>query len=224
MYECESWTLKKAEHRRIDAFELLCWRRLLRVAWTARKFNQSNLKEISPEYSLEGLFLKLKLQYFDHLMWRTDSFEKDPDAGKDWRWEEKGTTEGKLVGWHHQLDELEFEQVPGVGDGQGSLSCCNPWVYKESDITEWLYWTDISSELLIIEKSILRYCSLLSNYEIIWILLTKTMLIPPQFLKSCQFPINQTFLDPTTNYCNGKGQISQSQLTQTHVYIHPPRS
>ena len=82
MYGCENWTIKKAEHWRIDAFELWCWRRLLRVPWTARRSNQSILKEISPEYSLEGLMLKLKLQYFGHLMWRTDSFEKTPMLGK----------------------------------------------------------------------------------------------------------------------------------------------
>ena len=76
IYGCESWTIKKAEHRRIDAFELWCWRRLLRVSWTARRSNQSILKEISPEYSMEGLMLKLKLQYFRHLMRRTESFEK----------------------------------------------------------------------------------------------------------------------------------------------------
>ena len=82
MYGCESWTVKKAEHRRIDAFELWCWRRLLRVSWTARRSNQSILKEISPEYSLEGLILKLKLQYFGHLMGRMDSFEKTLMLGK----------------------------------------------------------------------------------------------------------------------------------------------
>ena len=82
MYECESWTIKKAEHRRIEAFELWCWRRLLRVLWNARRSNQSILKEISPEYSLEGLMLKLKLEYFGHLMWRTDSFEKTLMLGK----------------------------------------------------------------------------------------------------------------------------------------------
>ena len=82
MYGCESWTMKKAECRRIDAFELWCCRRLLRVPWTARRSNQSILKEISPEYSLEGLILKLKLQYFGHLMWRTDSFEKTLMLGK----------------------------------------------------------------------------------------------------------------------------------------------
>ena len=82
MYGCESWTIKKAEHRRINAFELWCWRRLLRVPWTARRSNQSILKEISPEYSLEGLMLKLKLQYFGHLMRRTDSLEKTLMLGK----------------------------------------------------------------------------------------------------------------------------------------------
>ena len=82
MYGCESWTIKKAENRRTDAFELWCWRRLLRVPWTARRSNQSTLKEISPEYSLEGLMLKLKRQYFGHLMWRTDSFEKTLMLGK----------------------------------------------------------------------------------------------------------------------------------------------
>ena len=82
MYECESWTTKKAEHRRIDAFELWCWRILLRVPWTARRSNQSILKEISPESSLEGLMLKLKIQYFGHLMQRVDSFEKTLMLGK----------------------------------------------------------------------------------------------------------------------------------------------
>ena len=82
MYGCESWTIKKAEHLRIDAFELWCWRRLLRVPWTARRSNKSIIKEISPEYSLEGLMLKLKLQYFGHLMWKADSFEKALMLGK----------------------------------------------------------------------------------------------------------------------------------------------
>ena len=81
-YGCESWTIKKAEHWRIDAFELWCWKRLLRVPWTVRRSNQPSLKEISPEYSLEGLMLKLKLQYFGHLMWRADSFEKTLILGK----------------------------------------------------------------------------------------------------------------------------------------------
>ena len=101
---CESWTIKKAEHRRTDASEVWCWRRLLKVPWTAWNSNQFILKEISPEYSLEGLMLKMKLQYFGHLMWRTDLLENDPDAGKDWGQEEKGTTEYEMFGWHHRLN------------------------------------------------------------------------------------------------------------------------
>ena len=107
MCGCESWTIKKAELRRIDAFELWCWRRLLRVPWSARRSTQSTLKETSPGCSLEGLLLKLKLQYFGHLMWRVDSLEKT-DAGRDWGQEEKGTTEHEMAGWHHQLDAHEF--------------------------------------------------------------------------------------------------------------------
>jgi len=109
MYGCESWTVKKAECRRIDAFKLWCWRRLLRVPWTARRCNWSILKEMNPGCSLEGLMLKLKLQYFGHLMRRVDSLEKDSDAGRDWGQEEKGTTEDEMAGWHHQLNGHEFE-------------------------------------------------------------------------------------------------------------------
>ena len=97
MYGCESWTVKKAEHRRIDAFEVWCRRRLLRVPWTARRSNQSILKEISPGISLEGMMLKLKLQYFGHLMRRVDSLEKT-DAGRDCGQREKGMTEDEMVG------------------------------------------------------------------------------------------------------------------------------
>ena len=100
MYGCESGTVKKAEGRRSDAFELWCWRRLLRIPWTARRSNQSILKEISPGISLEGMMLKLKLQYFGHLMRRVDSLKKT-DAGRDWGQEEKGTTEDEMAGWHH---------------------------------------------------------------------------------------------------------------------------
>ena len=100
MCGCESWTVKKVEHRRIDAFELWCWRRLLRVPWTARRSNQSILKEINPGISLEGMMLKLKLQYFGHLMRRVDSLEKT-DAGRDWGQGEKGMTEDEMAGWHH---------------------------------------------------------------------------------------------------------------------------
>ena len=104
-YGCESWTIKKAEHQRIDAFELWCWKRLLRVPWTARRSNQSILKKISPECSLERLMLKLKLQYFGHLMRRTDSFEKTLMLGKI----EGRRTEDEMVGWHHRLKEHESE-------------------------------------------------------------------------------------------------------------------
>ena len=107
MYACESWTIKKAKCRRIDAFELWFWRRLLRVPWTARRSNQSILKEINPDYSLKGL--KLKLQYFGHLDVKSWLTGEDPDAGKDWRREEKGTTEDVMVGWHHRLNGHKFE-------------------------------------------------------------------------------------------------------------------
>ena len=108
MFGYESWTVKKAECRRTDAFELWCWRRLLRVLWTVRRSHQSILKEIRPGCSLEGMMLKLKLQYFGHLMRRVDSLEKT-DAGRDWGQEEKGNTEDEMAGWHHRLDGLEFE-------------------------------------------------------------------------------------------------------------------
>ena len=119
-YGCESWTIKNAECRRIDAFEVWCWRRRLRVCWTARRSNQSIPKEISPEYSWEGLMLKL---------WPHDAKSqltgKDPYAGKDWRQAEKGMTEDEMVGWHHLLNKHKFEQALGVGDGQGGLVCCS---------------------------------------------------------------------------------------------------
>ena len=146
MYGRESWTIKKAEWQRIDALELWCWRTLLRAPRTARRSNQSILEEISPEYSLERLMLKLKLQYFGHLRRRTDSFEKilmpvRLKAGGE------GTTEDEMVGWHHWLNGHEFEQALGVGDGQGSLVCCGPWGHKESDTTEGLNWTDVSGQM-----------------------------------------------------------------------------
>ena len=123
MYGCERWTIKKAEHPRIDAFKLWCWRRLLRVPWTAR-LNQSILKEISPEYSLEGLMLKL--QYFGHLMGEADSLEKTLMLGKTEGKRSKGATENEMVGWYHQINGHEFEQTPGGSEGQGCLACCSP--------------------------------------------------------------------------------------------------
>ena len=141
MYGCESWTIKKAELRRIDAFELWCWRRLLRVPWTARRSNQSILKEISPGCSLEGLVLKLNLQYFGHLMQRADSLEKTLMLGKT-EGRRRGRWQDEMVGWHHRLDGHEFEWIPGVGDGQVGLACCDSWGRKESDTTEWLNYVN----------------------------------------------------------------------------------
>jgi len=121
---------------------------LLRVPWTVRRSNQSILKEISPGCSLEGMMLKLKLQYFGHLMRRIDSLEKT-DAGRDWEQEEKGMTEDEMAGWHHWLDGRESEWTPGVGDGQGGLACCDSWVRKESDTTERLNWTECHSSCFL---------------------------------------------------------------------------
>jgi len=143
-YRCETWTIKTAEHQRTDGFELWFWRRLLRVTWTARRSNQSILKEISPEYSLEGLMLKLKLQYFGHLMWRTDSFEKTLMLGKN----EGGRTRGwQRMRWLDGLTDsmdMSLRKLwdwwwtgnPGVLQSMGS----------ESDTTEELNWTDWSIE------------------------------------------------------------------------------
>ena len=134
MYGCESWTIKKAECRRTDAFKLWCWRRLLRVPWTAKRSNQSILKEISPEYSLEELTLKLKLQYFGHLMRRTDSFEKTLMLGK---------IEGKRRGWQRMrwLDASPTQRTWVWASSwswwwTGKPCCCSPWGHKESDTIE----------------------------------------------------------------------------------------
>ena len=125
MYGCESWTVKKAEPQRIDAFELRYWKRHLRIPWTARS-NQSILKEINPEYSLEGLMQKLKLQYFGHLMLTADSLEKTLMLGKIEGRRRRGW-EDEMAGWHHCLNRYEFEQTLGYSEGQGSLACCSLW-------------------------------------------------------------------------------------------------
>ena len=128
---------------RIDAFELWCWRRVLRVSWTTRRSNLSIQKEISPEYSLEGLMLIAETP----TLWPPDAKNwliwKDPDAGKDWRQKKKGMTEDEMVGWYHRLVRHEFEQALGVGDGQGSLAFWSPWGHKELDMTVWLNWTAV---------------------------------------------------------------------------------
>ena len=140
MYGCESWTIKKAE-RQIDAFELWCWRRLLKVPWTARRSNQSILKEISPEYSLEGLMLKLKLQYFGHLMWRIDSLEQTLMLGNIEGRRRRGWQSLRWLGDISDLMDMNVNKLK-VGDGQGSLACCSPWGRKESHRTDRLNWTD----------------------------------------------------------------------------------
>ena len=139
MYEGESWTIKNPEHQRIDAFELWCWKRLLRIPWTARRSNQSILKKINLWYSLEGLILKH--QYFGHLICRAVSLERS------WCWERlraegEGETEDEMVGWYHLLNRHEFEQTSGDGEGQGILVCCSSWGCKESDkISDWTITT-----------------------------------------------------------------------------------
>ena len=133
------WTIRKAEHRRIDAFELWCWRRLLRVSWTTRRSNQSILKKISPGCSLEGLMLKLKLQYFSHLKWRADSFEKTLMFRKIEGRKRRG--QQRRDGWIASLTQWIWVN-PGVGDGQGGLACCRPWGRKESNRTERVNWSE----------------------------------------------------------------------------------
>ena len=136
IYGCESRTIKKAEHQRIDAFELWCWRRLLRVPWTARRSSQSILKEISPECSLEGVMLKLKLQYFGHLMRRVDSCEKTLMLGKIKDRMRRGRQRMRWLDGITDSRDMSLSPFLGVGDGQGSLGCCSPWGLKELDVAE----------------------------------------------------------------------------------------
>ena len=146
--DVKSWTLKKVECQRIDAFELWCWRRLLRVPWTARRSNQSILKEISPEYSLEGVLLKLKLQYFGRLMRRADSFEETLMLGKIEGRRRRGLQRMRWLDGITDWMDL-FVSTPGVGDGQGGLVCCSPSGCKELDRTDRLNWTDHISGIVL---------------------------------------------------------------------------
>ena len=143
MYGCESWTIKKAERWRIDAFELWCWRRLLRVPWTARRWKQSILKK-----SVLNIHWKDWCWSWNSntlaTWWEELTHWKAPDAGKDWR-QEKGMTEDEMVGWHHRFDGHEFEQALGVGDGQGSLVCCSLWDHKgQTCLSDWIELNRIS--------------------------------------------------------------------------------
>ena len=141
MHGFESWTVKKAELWRIDAFELWFWRRLLRVLWTARRSNPVHPKGNQSWVFIGGTDFEAETP----VLWPPDAKSwliwKGPEAGKDWVQEEKGTTEDEMAGWHHQLSEHEFGWTPGVGDGQGGLACCSSWGCKELDTTEWLNWT-----------------------------------------------------------------------------------
>ena len=153
MYGCESWTVKKAERREIDAFELWCWRRLLRVPWTARRSNQSILKEISPGCSLEGLMLKLKLQYFGYLMWRVDWLEKTLMLGGMGGRRRKGQ---QRMRWLDGITDSMGMSLSGLREfvmDKGGLACCDSWGRKESDMTEWLNWTE-----LLLCSSYYHYC------------------------------------------------------------------
>ena len=164
MYGCESWTIKKAEQRRIYAFELWCWRRLLRVPWTARRANQSNLREINPEYSLEGLLLKLKLQYFGHLMWRADSLEKTLMLGKI-----EGRRKRNDRGWDGWMASLTQWTWVWVDSRcwwwTGRPACCGSWGHKELDTTEWLNWTNI---FLYHQQVKVYVCALCIRYTNKW--------------------------------------------------------
>ena len=170
MYGCESLTIKKAEHQRIDAFELWCWRRLLAVPWTARRSYQAILKEISPEDSLEGLMLKLKLWPPGVKNWLIG---KDPDAGEDLRAGGEGDNRG-WDGWMASLTRWAWVWVISGGWWMGGLGCCSSWSHKESDTTEWLNWTELNLPLvlkthsvfpLVCLRTLLTSCSWVTNFS-----------------------------------------------------------
>ena len=144
MYGCESWTLKKAERRRIDVFKLWCWRRLLRFSWTARRSNQSILKEINPEYSLEGLMLKLKLQYFGHLMRRADSSENTLMLEKI---ECKRRGKGRMRQLDDITDSVDMSLSQGDSEGQGSLVFCSPWGHSQTQLNDWTTTREMDTEI-----------------------------------------------------------------------------
>ena len=146
MYGCESWTIKKAECGRIDTFEVWCWRRL------ESPLDCKQIQPVYPKGNQSWIFVGMTdVDAETPILWLPDAKKwliwKDPDAGTDWSQEEKGTTENEMVGWHHRLNGHEFEQAPGVGDGQGGLACCSPWGREELDMTEQLNWTELNCSL-----------------------------------------------------------------------------
>ena len=176
MSGCESWTMKKAECQRIDVFELWCWRRLL------SPLDCKEIQPVNPKGNQSWIFIG-RTDAEAPILWPPDAknwlIGKDPDAGKDWRQEEKGMTEDEMIGWHHRLDGHEFEQSLGVGDGQRSLACCSPWGCKELDTTEWLNWTcwvrraswatDLKRRLLqSTGRVLLRLVALFTSFEGQW--------------------------------------------------------
>ena len=151
MCGCESWTVKKAEHRRIDAFELWCWRRL------ESPLDCKEIQPVHPKGDQSWAFIgRTDVEVETPILWpphvKSWLTGKDPDAGRDWGQEEKGTTEDEMAGWHHRLNGHGFVWPPGVGDGQGGLACCSPWGLKESDTTEWLNWTELNFWTKYFEK------------------------------------------------------------------------
>ena len=152
--------------------------------------------------------LRLKLQYFGHMMQRTDSLEKDSDAGKHWRQEEKGMTENEMVGWHHRLDGHEFEQAPGVGDGHGSLACCSPWSHKELDMTERLNWTELNWRTT--HLSLLSLCTVTRE-------LTCTTRV--QDITKHSSPIKTFFFNKSHLTVNKRGYLVPSARASTFHYL-----
>ena len=159
MYDCECWTIKKAEHRGIHAFELCCWRRLLRVHGL-----KEEIQPVHPKGNQFWIFTgRTDAEAETPVLWPPDAKDwliwKDPDAGKDWRWEEKGETEDEIVGWHHQCDGHEFESTLGVGVGEGSQVCCSSWGREDLDTTELLNWAEyiyIYMGLILIKSCFLK--------------------------------------------------------------------
>ena len=149
MYRCESWTIKKTECQRIDAFELWCWRRLLRVG----AMDCKAIKPVNPKENQPWIFIgRTDAEADTTILWPPDVkswlTRKDTDAKNDWGQEEKGVTEDEMVKWHHWLSGHEFEQTPGAIERQHRLVCCSPWSCKESDMTEWLNWTELEDKKL----------------------------------------------------------------------------